>query len=1016
MKKKLAALAITLAILAVTYGIFSFFFVQGEKHAPKAVGGMLDLTDWNFSDDGVLPLEGEWAFYPNRLLSHPGELNKDANRVTFSPTLIKVPGTWTNKMNSPGIATYRLRVKVSDTSRVYGLKTSSIQISNRIIVNGRTVGESGNPTSGPAYKAKNKPYACYFNLQPGWNEIVVQVANYELTGGGGIKEPIYFGYASQISGLRDRALAYDWIVIASFLIMGLYFVGLYSQRKDDIFLIIFGLVSIFTALFTSTEGERVIYDLFDSIPYWLYYRIQILSALCVGMGLFYYLYTAFRPFCSRWLVHKGIIVGAVLAILSIGFLTELNTGLFLPVITIYATFPLLYATYVFVLAALHQVEGSVYLVVAAFSLNAYAVIQNTYIYFSLPVYRVAPFEPFLFLLMIALMMSLRFSNAFRKIEELSEQLLRANKLKDEFLARTSHEFKSPLHGIMNISKSMLDDASHSLTEAQRERLQLITNITGKLSQLVYDILDFSRLKQGELTINPVPIDVRSIVEVHLRIYSYLSNGRNIRMVNRVSDQLPYALADESRFGQIIGNLLDNAIKHTQNGMIEVSAAVHNGMIEISVQDTGEGIEEEEIPNIFEPFKSLNSSMDYQGFGLGLAIVRQLVELQNGEISVSSVKGEGTRFTFTLPVAKNSDHTETYRRRIESPVKEPEYSFKTPHFLNQNGKHTVLIADDNFSNLKILIDALQPLGCNVIAVQNGYEVAEQISRQNAIDLVILDLMMPGMSGYEVCQLIRSKYTLLELPVLMVTAAIQPQDKVAAFEAGANDFLPKPFDLAELKARIGSLLVMKESFGKAIDLEVAFLQSQIKPHFLYNVLNSIVASSYTDVERSRKLTTHLADYLRGSFQFSNIEKRILFQQELSLIQSYVEIERARFKDRIRIQYDIAEWMYHVSIPPLIIQPLVENAIRHGIGNRIEGGTVKISAYEAQGQYHFVIEDDGIGIEGGRLRQLLDTEPDMRRGVGLLNINKRLKYGYGTALKIDSEPGKGTKVIVQIPAKTA
>lgn len=150
------------------------------------------------------------------------------------------------------------------------------------------------------------------------------------------------------------------------------------------------------------------------------------------------------------------------------------------------------------------------------------------------------------------------------------------------------------------------------------------------------------------------------------------------------------------------------------------------------------------------------------------------------------------------------------------------------------------------NIPYLFDApLEPFGYNVIAVKNGYEALEQISQRHKIDLVILDLMMPGMSGYEVCQEIRKTYTLLELPVLMVTAAIQPQDKVAAFEAGANDFLPKPFELAELKARIGSVLAMKESLAKAVDLEVAFLQSQIKPHFLYNVLNSIVALSYTDV---------------------------------------------------------------------------------------------------------------------------------------------------------------------------
>jgi len=259
--------------------------------------------------------------------------------------------------------------------------------------------------------------------------------------------------------------------------------------------------------------------------------------------------------------------------------------------------------------------------------------------------------------------------------------------------------------------------------------------------------------------------------------------------------------------------------------------------------------------------------------------------------------------------------------------------------------------------------------------------------------------------------------------MVTAAIGPQDKVAAFEAGANDFLPKPFDLAELKARVGSLLAMKESLAKAVDLEVAFLQSQIKPHFLYNVLNSIVASSYTDAERSRRLTTDLADYLRGSFRFSNADHRITFEEEFSLIRTYVEIEKARFKDRLRFEADIAEGMLSVSIPPLLIQPLVENAIRHGIGGRVEGGMVRLSAYEADGEYRFVIEDDGVGMAGVTGNGRPDGQSgqsavglDGRQGVGLLNINKRLKYAYGTELLMESEPGRGTKVTVRIPAHVA
>lgn len=1016
MRKKWAAVVVTFSILIATYGLM-FAYISSQRHqTPVAANGTLDLTSWSFAQNGVVPLDGEWEFYPSRLLTHEHFLRSAA--VT-SATTIQVPGSWSSRMKTIGMATYRLRLHLGDTAEtMYGLKTASVQISNRLIVNGEIVGSSGNPGEKRDYFALNKPYVSYFKLQPGWNELLVQVANYDFSGSSGINDSVFLGTSKQIAELRDRALTHDWVTVTAFLIMGLYFVGLYAQRKHDRSLLVFGLMCMCIALFTSTRGERVLLDAVGELPFWLYLRLQMISALGGGFGFCLYVYTAFRPFCARRLVQMTLIAGGTLALLYLGFATGMSTllsGLLRQLTTLYVLFSLLYATYIFVLAALHRVEGSRYLLLAAIALNVLTLKQNMNIYFGVEVYTLAPFEPFLVLLMLALLMSLRFSNAFRKIEDLSGQLLRADRMKDDFLLRTSHEFKSPLHGVMNISRSMLEDAGHPPTPGQREKLELINGITGRLSQLVYDILDFSKLKQGELRIEPAPTDVRSAVEVQVRIYDYQCSERNIRLLNDVPPGLPAALADEIRLSQIIGNLLDNAVKHTENGSIVVTAAEQGGMIEVSVRDTGEGIDPGDLPYIFEPFKSSDSA-ERRGFGLGLSIAKQLAELQRGTLKAESTLGGGSAFTFTLPVADRGLDAKANRADARTAPKQSEYSFVTPYDSNRGGKHTVLIVDDQFVNLRVLLDALEPLDYRVIAVKNGYEALAQIDGPNRIDLVILDLMMPGLSGYDVCQEIRKRYSLLELPVLMVTAAIQPKDKVVAFQAGANDYLPKPFDLEEMKARIGSLLAMKESLGRAIRLEVAFLQSQIKPHFLFNVLNSIVALSYTDVERSRKMITDLADYLRGSFRFSNAEGRIPFDEEYQLIRTYVAIEQARFKNRIRFETGIAAAAFGLRIPPLLLQPLVENAIRHGIGDRIEGGTVTLTATEADGEWLFAVADNGVGIEPARLERLQEhSEAGGPQGVGLLNISKRLKHEYGVQLEVESEPGAGTRVTARIPASS-
>ncbi|RKN83926.1 ATP-binding protein [Paenibacillus ginsengarvi] len=1012
MKKKIAAALVTLAIMVATYGLFFLYVSANTERSPEASGGLLDLTQWSFDRKGVVALDGEWDFYPNRLVS-----GYDVS--AFAPPAdqtIKVPGSWSDQMDIYGMGSYRLRLKVDDDAPIFGLKTSTIQIANRIFVNGEEIGASGSPAADKSqYTAKNAAYVSYFRLEPGWNDIIVHVANYELKAGSGITESIFLGHADQISALREKALAHDWITVSIFLIIGLYFIGFFALRKNDYSLLAFGLLCVLIAVFSSTRGERILFSLFGPVPFWLFLRIQIFSAQSIGLGFLLYVYTAFRPYCSKRLIRFGVVLGVILIVLSLGFVVELNNGLYRQLTTVYATLPLLYATYIFVLASFHKVEGSLYLVIGAIALHVHSLVQNMNVYFAVPIYMSAPLESFLFLLMLSLLMSLRFSNAFRKVEELSVQLLKADKLKDEFLARTSHEFKTPLHGVMNISKAMLADPVHRLDAQQEERLRLITNITERLSQLVYDILDLSKLKQGELVIHPVPVDTRSVVDVQMRMYAYLSADRSIGIENLVPEQLPYALADESRLSQIIGNLLDNAVKYTRQGNVTVTAAERGGTIEVTVRDTGQGMDELQLPHIFEPFRTFETNTGQHGFGLGLPIVKQLVELQNGTISVQSTPGAGTSFTFTLPAAeRGSKRALTDDRGSRLPVKTAEYTFPTPYYSERKGNYTVLIADDQFSNLKVLIDALQPLDCSVIAVKNGYEAIEQIEQPNTIRLAILDLMMPGLSGYEVCQRIRRKYSMLELPVLMVTAAIQPQDKVAAFEAGANDFLPKPFDLSELRARVSSLLTLKELLGKAVDLEVAFLQSQIKPHFLYNVLNSIVALSHTNMERSRTLTTDLASYLRGSFRFSNLDISVLFREELHLIETYLHIEQARFKDRIRFESDIAPDMLDAAIPPLLLQPLIENAVRHGIGQKPEGGTVKLSAYTAEGHHLFRIEDDGVGMDREQLGRLFDYESQEQNGVGLLNINKRLKYKYGTKLELESAPGRGTKVTVRIPAE--
>jgi len=484
---------------------------------------------------------------------------------------------------------------------------------------------SGHPAGDASYEARNKPFAVYFPVRDGWNEIIVHAANFDFPASSGINHPIYFGPQKAIGELQSRALAHDWISVVSFGIVGLFYVGLFALRRKDPFLLAFGTLCICIAVYAMTRGERIIYDLFDEVPIWLFLRIQMASTVCAGMAMAVYLRQAFQPYSSARVCRAMTIAGGVFLAAIVGLLDLVYHPLFLAAHTLYVSVPFLYVTYVFLYAAQHRLDGSVLLSLSVLALNWQIFVQNINVYFAVPVFTFPPLEAFFFPLFLSLLMSLHFSDAFRQIERLSEQLLGADRLKDEFLSKTAHEFKAPLHGILHMAKAVADDPDGSLTREQGERLGLIMKTAHRLNQLVYDIMDLSRIKQGEMKIRPVPVDVGASVDAFLDIYAAMAEGKDIRLENRVPAGFPPVLADENRFAQMIGNLLDNAVKYTVRGEIAVTAAVRDGMGEISVTDTGIGIDERDLDVIFEPYRSMQANL-HHSFGLGMPIVKQLVDL------------------------------------------------------------------------------------------------------------------------------------------------------------------------------------------------------------------------------------------------------------------------------------------------------------------------------------------------------------------------------------------------------
>lgn len=412
-----------------------------------------------------------------------------------------------------------------------------------------------------------------------------------------------------------------------------------------------------------------------------------------------------------------------------------------------------------------------------------------------------------------------------QLEELraaNQQLKQTDKLKDDFLANTSHELRTPLHGIIGIASSLIEGVAGELTPKVHRNLRLIEHSGRRLENLVNDILDFSKIRNQALQLSIKPLEIFSLVDIVLSLHAAQAEKIGLKLVNAVPRALPLADADEFRLQQILHNLVGNALKFTPEGEITVSARVQNNYLDIAVIDTGIGMQKNELEAIFQPFVQLEGALtrSHAGSGLGLSITQNLVELHGGHLLVESEPLKGSTFSFTLPISAEQDaDTFVEISAYHGPEKEDEFQVANED-ANQSGNtepdagksdlaefmrqesdyqaHVVLV-DDEPINLEILSNYFFNEPYVLHKATSGRDALEMLEMLPKVDLVLLDVMMPKISGFEVCRRIRANPKLEHIPVLFLTARNQAKDIHQGFALGANDYLVKPLTRVELITR-------------------------------------------------------------------------------------------------------------------------------------------------------------------------------------------------------------------------
>lgn len=578
----------------------------------------------------------------------------------------------------------------------------------------------------------------------------------------------------------------------------------------------------------------------------------------------------------------------------------------------------------------------------------------------------------------------------------------------QYLDGIVRKFFVPLNSIIGLCSDCNENVDKSKNLELKTQLLLETSLRMKKS--LQDIDEYNMLLNKKLKLELFNINLRELFDNVIEYLIKIKPNTCVIFKNNVTNDI-IVKVDARQAQKIISNIMISLLNFTESGTISFTAEKRLFDVKIKIVDDGVTFKDNIKDNLFEPYEGANniSNLHYTGTGLSLAIASELTKLHHGKVWIDKKNDNEAVLYLTflrgknivIPTKYSEDSANYFRdtgRRIDSLV-----------HINEAVKGKILLIKGVSVHKEILMNMLFDEKYDIFAPIDPLFNYDSVELDKEYDLIIIDEMYE-FSNFDLCKQMRNKYELSQMPILLMVPNDRQANLKKAYDVGANDCIDYLVLKQQLIAKVNTLVQIKKATENLVNSQVSLLQAQIQPHFLYNALNTIAQLCLDEPIKAYETLIDFSQYLRSKFSFKNPHRAVTIEDEVSTVKSYLNIEKARFGERLsyKIIYNGEGQRF---IPSLIIQPFVENSVKHGVSKNDKGGNILVEIFENDETTKVSISDDGQGMNKKTLDEIINGDPT-KLGTGISNGIKRLKIYNSNNFSISSTLGEGTKISFDIP----